>query len=45
MKECSNLKENNEKCPCKEIDCERHGTCCECIRFHKSRGSPPACLR
>jgi len=42
---CPNKKENEKDCPCSDINCSRHGTCCECVRYHKESGGMPACLR
>ncbi|HRU04833.1 MAG TPA: DUF6485 family protein [Candidatus Brocadiia bacterium] len=39
------IDENKEKCPCKYTDCERHGACCECVRYHLSTRSLPMCMR
>ncbi|MCX6819161.1 MAG: hypothetical protein NT129_04150 [Candidatus Aenigmarchaeota archaeon] len=44
-KACSNKKINEGDCPCSETNCERHGICCECIRYHIRHGSLPACIR
>jgi len=44
-KKCPNRKLNEDDCPCPHSECERHGICCECIRFHKGRNEKPACLR
>jgi len=44
-KPCLNKKENEKECPCDEVDCERHGVCCECIRYHRENKDKPACLR
>ena len=44
-KECVNKYENEQDCPCKDFDCERHGVCCECIKHHKEEGDLPKCLR
>lgn len=44
-KECLNKEKNEEGCPCSSVDCERHGFCCECVRYHKRAGELPACLR
>ena len=41
---CQNLDENKQNCPCVETDCERHGVCCECIKYHKKCKDYPACL-
>jgi hypothetical protein len=45
MVECPNLTINLKTCMCTSTDCERKGTCCECVRNHKSNGNLPACLR
>jgi len=42
---CPNKEENRKDCPCGEKDCENHGICCLCIRYHKMNGGMPACLR
>ncbi len=44
-RECLNKFENEQDCPCKSDSCERHGVCCECIKFHKNKKDKPACLR
>lgn len=44
-KECVNKQENEEDCPCNEEDCERHGICCECIKYHRNHRGKPACLK
>jgi hypothetical protein len=41
MVECS-IKENKRECIC-SYPCERKGRCCECVRYHRSRGEVPAC--
>jgi len=42
--ECK-LELNKEKCPCKSLECERRGICCDCLKAHVSRKSLPICLR
>ncbi|MGB9596811.1 MAG: DUF6485 family protein [Candidatus Poribacteria bacterium] len=42
---CPNIEINKEKCSCSSKNCERHGFCCECIEYHRSRGGIPSCLR
>lgn len=44
---CPNKAVNETDCPCPKTDCERHGICCLCMRYHKAnRAHPlPACLR
>jgi hypothetical protein len=43
-KKCPNRELNEKECPCEYTNCERHGLCCECIKFHRERGEKPACL-
>ena len=42
---CVNIETNEENCPSEALDCERHGTCCECILAHSSKDSLPSCLK
>lgn len=42
---CPNVQINNSRCPCESVSCERHGVCCECIEYHRTRGGKPACLK
>ncbi|MDD5502098.1 MAG: hypothetical protein PHH26_01390 [Candidatus Thermoplasmatota archaeon] len=47
VKSCPNLEENKKSCPCtwaKQEQCPRWGKCCECVRYHRSKGETPACL-
>lgn len=44
-KSCPNKSENEKTCPCEYIDCERHGICCLCLRYHREKKENPACLR
>ncbi len=37
--------ENEKSCACKDTDCERHGICCDCVRYHRKAGNLPKCLR
>ncbi|MGC8981703.1 MAG: DUF6485 family protein [Minisyncoccia bacterium] len=41
--ECKREK-NLKDCPCTWKSCERRGVCCECLRYHLSRGEVPACF-
>lgn len=41
----TNKKCNEENCPCPDHSCVRHGKCCECINYHRSRGSKVKCMR
>ena len=45
MADCPNLKANKAQCRCSYETCERHGVCCECIRYHRERGEKPSCLK
>lgn len=45
MAECPNVKTNKEQCRCPYDDCERHGVCCECVRYHREQGQKPMCLK
>jgi len=39
-------KELNEKdCACEHASCPRHGVCCDCVKYHKTRKEIPCCLR
>lgn len=42
---CPNKEKNEEKCSCPYENCERHGACCECVRYHRENGDVPVCLR
>lgn len=44
-KTCPKVDENKKNCPCASTSCPRHGTCCECIAYHRSQGNKPACMR
>jgi len=44
-KDCINKMENKYDCPCPDNDCERHGICYECIKYHKNKKNTPVCLR
>lgn len=34
-----------DNCPCKSVNCERHGNCEACQEHHKAKGNLPACER
>ena len=42
-KRCGNIEENVERCPCTYEGCPRHGSCCECLRYHLENRELPAC--
>ena len=33
----------NEKCPCVEKNCSRHGNCEACLSYHRQAGSCTSC--
>ena len=39
---CSNQKEKNG-CTCTNNTCERHGSCCACIAYHRDKGQMVGC--
>ena len=43
MTDCANKKRNSQDCNCTYSGCDKHGVCCECIRYHRNRGELPAC--
>ncbi|HUV23948.1 MAG TPA: DUF6485 family protein [Methanomassiliicoccales archaeon] len=43
MAECPNVDANMGQCNCSYPYCHRKGKCCECIRYHRSRGELPGC--
>ena len=42
---CPNIAENEQRCTCPAVDCERHGVCCECLSSHMERDSLPSCVK
>ena len=36
--------ENLKDCPCTYPGCDKKGFCCQCIKYHWSRGELPACF-
>ena len=36
---------NKDSCACGSEKCERRGICCECLRYHLSKKSLPACVK
>ena len=43
MTNCKNKKKNLTICNCSYDPCERKGTCCECLHYHRTKGQLPAC--
>jgi hypothetical protein len=41
----SEKKELNPDCPCKYVDCPRHGDCEACKRNHHAAGQKTSCER
>jgi hypothetical protein len=41
--ECKQEK-NKAACACTYEPCNRKGTCCECIAYHRENGEMPGCL-
>ncbi len=38
------LKEKNMAyCNCSYSGCAKHGICCQCLHYHRSKGALPAC--
>ncbi|RKY33401.1 MAG: hypothetical protein DRP68_02490 [Candidatus Omnitrophota bacterium] len=42
--DCPNREENLKRCNCTYPGCDKKGICCQCIRYHLSKGELPACL-
>ncbi len=42
--ECVNRDKNLQRCNCTYPNCSKKGICCECLRYHLSRGELPACF-
>ncbi|MCL2786702.1 MAG: hypothetical protein FWD81_05750 [Methanomassiliicoccaceae archaeon] len=43
MEECTRATRN---CSCMNLECPRHGKCCECVAFHRDvKMNLPVCLR
>ena len=42
MVEC-NIEKNKMVCNC-TYSCDKKGMCCECLKYHWSRGEVPACF-
>ena len=43
MAECPNVDSNMDQCNCSYPHCDKKGKCCECVRYHRSRGELPGC--
>ena len=41
--QCTNKSKNLEACNCSYDGCAKKGICCECLRYHLSKGALPAC--
>ena len=40
--DCKNA-QGNPHCTCTYTGCARHGICCDCIEYHKSKGQMVGC--
>jgi hypothetical protein len=40
---CEKLETNRRACNCSYGGCPRHGSCCDCIRYHLENRELPAC--
>ncbi len=40
---CPSESKNKKICNCSYPGCPRHGLCCECLTYHRSKGQLPAC--
>jgi len=40
---CPKHKENLKHCNCTYPGCEKKGTCCECLHYHRRMNQLPAC--
>ncbi|MBE6125046.1 MAG: hypothetical protein E7186_01835 [Erysipelotrichaceae bacterium] len=36
---------NTQPYLCKNINCPRHGRCCECVAHHRAMGKAPNCYK
>ena len=43
MINCPNKPRNMQDCNCSYTGCAKTGICCECVRYHRSKGALPAC--
>jgi len=41
--QCEILKKNLERCNCTYPGCDKHGNCCDCIRYHLANKELPGC--
>ena len=41
--ECT-LEQNRRECTCTYQACTKRGKCCDCVRYHRSRGELPGCF-
>ena len=38
------LEQNRRECTCTYQACTQRGKCCDCVRYHRSRGELPGCF-
>jgi len=41
--ECTRQAAGNGDCPCTYPGCTRHGNCCQCVKYHRTKDQLPAC--
>jgi len=41
--DCAHKEKKNQHCTCTYISCERHGMCCKCITYHRSKNQMVGC--
>nr|MDO8118044.1 DUF6485 family protein [Candidatus Sigynarchaeota archaeon] len=44
MVQTKNCENDASTCTCSYDHCSRHGKCCECVRYHKSKDELPGCF-
>lgn len=43
MNSCPNKEENLKGCTC-TYPCDKRGSCCECVAYHRAKGQVPGCF-
>ncbi len=33
-----------EHCTCTQLSCDKRGSCCKCVTYHRNRGEIPGCF-
>jgi len=42
--DCPRREVNLKECNCTYAGCDKKGTCCECLHYHRKMGQIPACF-